>query len=294
MAVSAKLLAAGPGWRVSDVICDSGPCDRRFEERHDGMCVAAVTRGTFQYRSTQGAAVLAPGAILLGNDGQGFECGHDHSTGDRCLAFHLSPGLFEGITNELQMPQKGGFGAPCLPPVGAMAPLLGAAQAAGDAGDEAQLEELAVRITATVAVKLNGLGRSRRSPTAADIRRVSEVLRWVEARTGSPLTLGGLAGHAAMSPFHFLRTFRAVVGVTPYQYLLRMRLQQACLELRSSDEPVATIAFRAGFSDLSSFNRRFRRLVKVTPSTYRLPGSGPVLPFKASPRTGGAQRRGRM
>jgi AraC family transcriptional regulator len=294
MALSVNLLASGPGWRVSDVICDSGPRDPRFEERHDGMCVAAVTRGTFQYRSTHGAAVLAPGAILLGDDGQGFECGHDHSTGDRCLAFHLSPGFFEGITNELQTPQKGGFGAPCLPPVGGLAPLLGAAQAARDAGDVAQLEELAVRITATVAVKLNGLDRPRRSTTAAGIRRVSEVLRWVEGRPGSPLTLGALAGHAAMSPFHFLRTFRAVVGVTPYQYLLRMRLQRACFELRGSGEPVATIAFKAGFSDLSSFNRQFRRSVKVTPSTYRLRGLGPVLTCKAFAGTGGAQRRGRM
>jgi AraC family transcriptional regulator len=150
--------------------------------------------------------------------------------------------------------------------------LVAAARAARDDADGLQLEELAIRITATVAITLTGLGRPRRSPTAADIRRVSELLRWLEERTEQTLTLGGLARKAAMSPFHFLRTFRAVVGVTPYQYLLRMRLQRACFELRRSDEPVATIAFKAGFSDLSTFNRQFRRMVKVTPGTYRTPG----------------------
>ena len=72
-----------------------------------------------------------------------------------------------------------------------------------------------------------------------------------------------------MSPYHFLRTFRKVVGVTPHEYLLQMRLRRVCVELRRSSEPISTIAFRAGFSDLSTFNRQFRRMVKATPSNYR-------------------------
>src|SRR5437870_3213554 len=66
MSMGALLLASGRGWRVDDFRCTSGPRDRPFEERHDGMCIAIVTSGTFTYRTTQGTAVLAPGAALLG------------------------------------------------------------------------------------------------------------------------------------------------------------------------------------------------------------------------------------
>jgi AraC family transcriptional regulator len=76
MALTANVLASGPGWRVQDVVCTFGPHDRPFAERHHGVCVAAVTEGTFQYRSTLGSAVLAPGALLLGNDHHAFECRH--------------------------------------------------------------------------------------------------------------------------------------------------------------------------------------------------------------------------
>jgi AraC family transcriptional regulator len=81
MPLTSLLLASGTGWRVDDVVCSSGPHDRPFEERHDAVCVAAVTHGTFQYRSTLGSAVLAPGALLLGNQHHSFECSHEH--GDR-------------------------------------------------------------------------------------------------------------------------------------------------------------------------------------------------------------------
>src|SRR5271157_3579587 len=89
------LLASGPGWRVKDVTCSAGPHDRPFEEQHDLVCVAAVTRGTFQYRTPNGRATLVPGALMLGNPGACFECGHKHGVGDRCLSFHPTfPGFW--------------------------------------------------------------------------------------------------------------------------------------------------------------------------------------------------------
>src|SRR6516164_6552744 len=95
MALSTRLLASGYGWRVEDVVCTFGPHDRPFEERHDWACAAIVTGGTFQYRSTAGSAVLAPGALLLGNERHCFECSHAHGVGDRCLSFHFTAEFLE-------------------------------------------------------------------------------------------------------------------------------------------------------------------------------------------------------
>jgi AraC family transcriptional regulator len=83
------------------------------------------------------------------------------------------------------------------------------------------------------------------------------------------LALTELAREAAMSPYHFLRTFRQLVGMTPHQFVLRRRLHCAAVRLRRSDEAISAVAFDVGFNDLSSFNRRFRRLMGSSPSAHR-------------------------
>jgi AraC family transcriptional regulator len=269
MAMTWQILAAGPGWRVTDIRCDAGPHDRPFEEQHEAVCIAAVTEGSFQYRSTQGQALLAPGALLLGNDGHGYECGHEHAAGDRSLCFHFDPDYLEDIVAAVPGARRTTFAIPRLPPLPALMPLLAAAEAARDRPDAAEFEELAVRLAGGVAGALAGSGRAARRPTARDQRRITRALRRIESAADQPLSLPALAGDAAMSPYHFLRTFDAVVGMTPHQYVLRTRLHRAAVRLRRSPDPIAAIAFDAGFNDLSTFNHHFRRLLGATPTAYR-------------------------
>ena len=95
-------------------------------------------------------------------------------------------------------------------------------------------------------------------------------------------SLAALAREAAMSPYHFLRVFRQVVGMTPHQYVLRMRMHHAAVRLRRSNEAVSTIAFDAGFNDLSTFNRRFRRIMGASPTAFRTRGGS--APHSMAPR----------
>jgi AraC family transcriptional regulator len=269
MTASVHRLAFGPGWRVDDVICTAGPRQRPFEERHDTICIAAVVQGSFQYRSSHGAATLAPGSLLLGNQGDCFECGHDHAVGDRCLSFHYAPEAMEEVAAALPGAPRVGFAAPRLPPIASLAPLIAAAECAREDRDEAALEEIGLRLAGAVTTLVADGARSPRSPSWRDERRVTAALRRIEAEPDAPLSLAACASAAAMSRFHFLRTFQAVVGMTPHQYLLATRLRRAALRLRRSDDNVAAIAYEAGFGDLSTFNRRFRRLTGQTPTDYR-------------------------
>jgi len=263
MPATTHFLASGSGWRADDVICTSGPGDRPFEEQHDGICIAAVTQGTFQYRSTQGAALLVPGALLLGDDRHCFECGHDHGTGDRCLSFHFTPDFFQTVTA-----RRITFTTPNLPPLPASIPIIAAAEAARDDGDTTELEETAIRLAGVVATALTGTTRT--APTSQrDERRISDALRLIEESADEPLSLADLSGQVALSPYHFLRTFRSVVGLTPHQFILRTRLHRAAVSLRRSDDSISSIAFASGFNDLSTFNRRFRRFIGLNPGAYR-------------------------
>lgn len=271
---TSTLLASEPGWLARDIVCTAGPGDRPFEEQHDAFCIAAVMEGTFQLRSTQGAALLGPGALLLGNQGGCFQCGHEHAVGDRCLAFHFTPDCLEAIAAALPGVRRITFDVPRLPPLLSLMRLIASAEAARDARDGDELEELALTLAAAVASTLAESAPARSGPNRRDERRVTEALRRIEADSHEPLTLADLARGAGMSPYHFLRTFRRVVGMTPHQFILRTRLHRAALRLRGSHEPIAAIAFDAGFGDLSTFNHRFRRVMGVSPSAYRAAGPG--------------------
>lgn len=271
MSLSATLLASGTGWWVSDVVCTSGPRDPCYVEQHSAYSIALVTRGNFQYRTAQGSALMTPGSLLLGNDGACFECGHQHGRGDRCLAFHFSAELFESIAAAVPGTRRVTLGAPRLSPLPSALATLAAAQALRDEGGATEeFGELALRVAGTVRAALNEDGSSgRRSPTARDERKVAAALRRIEALNGARLTLDELAAESAMSPFHFLRIFEQVVGVTPGQYVLRMRLHRAAVRLRLTEDTIAAVALDCGFGDLSTFNRQFRRATGVTPRTYR-------------------------
>ncbi len=63
-----------------------------------------------------------------------------------------------------------------------------------------------------------------------------------------------------------------MTGLTPHQYLLRTRLNRAAVRLRRTRDAVSTVAYDAGFNDLSTFNRRFRRITGMSPGEFRARG----------------------
>jgi AraC family transcriptional regulator len=270
MAISSQLLASGADWRVSDVVCTAGPKDPPYEEQHGQMCIALVTRGTFHYRTAQGSAMMAPGSLMLGNSGSCFECGHEHSVGDRCLSFHFSPELFETIAASVPGKRRGCFTAPRLPPLPEFLPLIAVAEALrGDCPAGEDFHELTLRLVGATCCALSQEPDARRIPNDRDNKRVAAALRRIEAESAQRLSLDELAAEAATTQYHFLRIFEQVVGITPGQYVLRTRLRRAAIALRSCSESISAIAGSCGFSDLSTFNRQFRRAMSASPSEFR-------------------------
>jgi len=228
-----------------------------------------VTAGAFRYKSSQGTALLSPGALLLGNHRDVFECSHEHGVGDRCLSFHFTPRFLEHVIAAVPGARSATFTIPRLPPLPALLPIVAAAESAREDGDGAAFEELSLQLVGRVAAVLVNSPRWERTPTRRDEKRIGAALRLIERAAHEPLPLAELANAAAMSPYHFLRTFRVVVGLTPHQYILHTRLHRAAVRLRCTDESVSHIAYAAGFNDLSTFDRRFARIVGMNPRAYR-------------------------
>jgi AraC family transcriptional regulator len=109
------------------------------------------------------------------------------------------------------------------------------------------------------------------SPPPSAVARVTRVIRRIEQCFDTSLTLGTLAREAGLSPYHFLRTFERLTGLTPHQYLLRSRLREAATRLAAEPSKISDIALDCGFSDLSNFNRAFRAEYGMSPRGFRFP-----------------------
>jgi len=260
--IAANILASGDGWSVADLLCTYGPSDRAYEEQHTSTSIGVVLEGCFQYRSRQGAQLMSPGSLVLGNPGQYFECGHNHGAGDRCLAFYYAPEFFE------QARLAATFLTQSIPAIKGLAPWIVKARRAIDCPHEVALEEFSYELPAAI-LDLGVTRQASPSPSAADERRISSALRFIEANLSEPLPLERLAAHAKLSQFHFLRTFKQVMQVTPHQYILRARLRKAAVSLQTSSDRVVEVALDAGFGDLSNFNHAFRAEFGVSPKQFQ-------------------------
>ncbi|CAP43292.1 AraC family transcriptional regulator [Bordetella petrii] len=98
--------------------------------------------------------------------------------------------------------------------------------------------------------------------------RFAPVLDYLHAHLARTLTLDELAGVAGLSPFHFLRSFRAQYHATPQQMLMALRLHRAkCL--LAAGEPPAQVAAATGLADQAHLTRAFARRYGVTPARYQ-------------------------
>jgi AraC-like DNA-binding protein len=264
-AAEGRTLAAGEGWRVLDFVCTSGPDDRPFEEQIPWTSIALVLSGTFVSRSEHGSSLLSPGSLFLLNADQTFECSHHHGEGDRCLSFQYEPGLFERLARDAGA-STAEFPRHRLPPLRALAQPTARAQMALVRNEA--FEEAALELAGAVAQVANDKCRETPVP-ARHHARITRAVRYLAAHVDGQHTIADLARLVNLSPYHFLRTFKAVTGVTPHQWLLRARLREAARRLSESREPVTGIALEAGFEDLSNFIRSFRAEFGLSPQRYR-------------------------
>ena len=122
-----------------------------------------------------------------------------------------------------------------------------------------------------------------RTATTTDHQsRVLRTLTYIHSHLDRPLTLDDLARQAAMSPFHFNRVFRTLLGEPPMQLLRRLRLERAVCALKAGDTTVTDAAFTAGYDAPEAFSRAFRAWSGLPPSALRSGNTALTVPAVAS------------
>ena len=196
-------------------------------------------------------------------------CTHDHVCGDECLSFYLTPELADAIGDGKDIWQIGS--APPLPELMVLGEL---AQAAADGSSDIGLDEIGQVLASRFVEVVSGKPHKSGPDAARDRRRAVETALWIDANSHQQINLEDAAAQAGISPFHFLRLFAEVLGVTPHQYLVRSRLRHAARRLADDDSPVTDIAYDVGFADLSNFVRTFGRAAGASPLKFRQASRG--------------------
>jgi AraC family transcriptional regulator of adaptative response/methylated-DNA-[protein]-cysteine methyltransferase len=109
---------------------------------------------------------------------------------------------------------------------------------------------------------------------------VQELCAWIDQNKDASLTLADLSKHTGLSPAHLQRSFKAIVGVSPRQYLESLRVKEFKQSLRDQTD-VTTAIYNAGFSSPSRIYEKTDAHLGMTPMDYRGGGAGIEISYAA-------------
>jgi len=268
--MAARILLQHGAITISEYRCTAGPDDAPYVELHCRHSISYVRKGSFGLRTRGRSFELVAGSILVGHPGDEYLCTHDHHVcGDECLSFFLAPDLVERIGDEPETWHSGS-----IPPLPELMVLGELAQAAADGRSDVGLDEAGHAFAARFAEVVSGRGQKPTRAPPRDRRRAVETALWIDAHCHDAINLERAAREAGLSPFHFLRLFTGVLGVTPHQYLVRSRLRRAARLLADDARPITDVAYDVGFGDLSNFVRTFHRAAGISPRAFRQASRG--------------------
>lgn len=98
---------------------------------------------------------------------------------------------------------------------------------------------------------------------------ILRIIDYIGEHYGEALKVSDIAKWAHISETQFRRIFSSYMNMSPLEYINLVRIRAACEYLKKTDEPVAMIAAKCGFSVGSTFNRNFRHVMGVTPAEWR-------------------------
>lgn len=110
---------------------------------------------------------------------------------------------------------------------------------------------------------------ARRFAFSGSSKRMDRVKELIHQSFAKDIQLSDLADEAGLSPFHFSRVFKETVGVSPRQYIIRQRMDEACRLLKESSHDIASISAMVGYESVSHFSSLFKRHIGMSPAGFR-------------------------
>lgn len=98
---------------------------------------------------------------------------------------------------------------------------------------------------------------------------ILRAVRYFNDHLSEKIYLDTVAEEAGMSKFHFCRTFKDHLGMSPMQFLTISRIERAKMLLHKSGSSITSVVYKVGFNDISEFNRQFKKITGMPPSAFK-------------------------
>lgn len=235
---------------------------------HQGSGVFVVENKVFAYGSGD-VNVIGPSEMHLARSTPGTESQWTFVMLDP--ASLLGPGVDDPSLLEVASLAGDRFGN-LISPDGNPALVTCIAQIVQELGQQRPHYRSAVRgLVWTMMVLLHRLPDRQPATQVSDmgLERIAAALQRMARDYAKPMTMAELADVCHLSTPHFRRLFNRKVGQSPLAYLNALRIRMAAIELHASDRRIVEIAWRTGFSTMSSFNRQFKTLMGCSPRDWR-------------------------
>lgn len=231
---------------------------------HDEYGIGVLVSGAQISASGRGQVTAEPGDVITVNPGEvhdGAPCGHG-PRGWHML--YIAPKLMAHCAKAADLHGEAEFLAPVFrrPEVNEQLVNLHGLVRSGDIAENAWAEEHLLSLIATV---LAPAKIARPAPQPGGLRK---LLAEIDDAPDLPHDLATLAEAAGLSRFQVIRAFSRATGFTPHAYVVERRIRQAKRLIRT-DDSLADIAARCGFTDQAHMTRLFRKRYGLTPAAYR-------------------------
>jgi AraC family transcriptional regulator len=237
------------------------------------------------YHAGPRAFTVSPEKYLLLNEGQSFRTSARGSTKKRMVTIAFQVGLAEKLLQGLRdddhrllddpfhsQNSKTHFLEKTYPLNSSIFSTVTRLTQINDAAElDQSLEDLLLEIVQgqmSIRKEILSIKKSKASTRFEVYKRLHWSLDYLHENFASDITVEQLARVACLSTFHYKRLFSEVFKISPYQYLIRLRLETACVLLKS-DRKVSEICQHVGWKDPSSFTRLFKRQFFFTPEQFR-------------------------
>jgi transcriptional regulator GlxA family with amidase domain len=169
--------------------------------------------------------------------------------------------------------------------------LIAAAVAAFDADRDTSRRYL-MRASALLGVKrgARSVESARRSESRGGLLawQLNRVVDYIETHLADKITAMDLADLIDVSMGQLFRAFKISVGVSPFHYIARRRVELACTLMKTTREPLSQLAVACGMCDQAHLCRVFRRATGMSPSAWRRSMPDPARALDARRRHSGA------
>ncbi|HEV8282760.1 MAG TPA: helix-turn-helix transcriptional regulator [Chitinophagaceae bacterium] len=265
-------------YRITDYKCHCDICSVSNPEYNESLCVSFIRKGFFGYQTFRRKDEVHAGRVLISKPGYEHIATHIDGQPDIVTVFEFKADFLREMQEQYKQAawflKNNDIHSLLLqsnPELDYFHNLIWKKAEKKNAGN-LQIDEMVMDLIEKL---MNVLTDSKPVLFVPDslkqfhLGTVENARAYIFENFSQNISLQQLAKHCLVSPFHFSRIFKAIMNISPHQYLTEVRLNHAKLLLTTTDQSITHIAFACGFNSPEHFATAYRLRFKINPSAYR-------------------------